>query len=99
MNAPEVCHFQPGQLVECIDDEWVDEHGQRRDGAMPLSGCIYTVSDLKDYFGVIFMRLDTFTADIWFSSLHFRPVQTPSIDCFHSLLAPSPASTREVEPA
>ena len=90
MSAPETCHFQPGQLVECIDDEWVDEHGQRRDGAMPVSGCIYTVADLKDYFDVIFMRLDTFAADIWFSSLHFRPVQTPSIDCFRQLLAPLP---------
>ncbi|WP_428029781.1 hypothetical protein [Ancylobacter sp.] len=97
MNAPEVCHFQPGQLVECIDDEWVNIIGERPRVPTPVSGCVYTIAEAHEYLGGIFLGFEPYGTGIWFSWLHFRPVQTPDIGIFRGLLAPSPASPREVE--
>lgn len=100
MNAPEVCHFQPGQLVECIDDEWYDENGRRPDGvSLAVEGCVYTVRRVDEFDDRVFIWLAEVGGDCGFWSIQFRPIQTPNIDCFLSLLAPSPASPREVQPA
>lgn len=97
MTAPDTCHFQPGQLVECIDDEWLDETGERPSFAVPVSGCIYRISEAKEYLGGVFLGFDAIGSHVWFSWLHFRPVQTPDIGIFLKLLAPTPELTREAE--
>jgi len=98
MTAPDTCHFVPGQLVECIDDEWFDESGVRCTiSGLAVEGIIYTVLEVEEFSDRIYLRLVEIDLDRWFWSAQFRPVQTPSIDCFRSLLAPTPS--REVEPA
>lgn len=90
MSAPETCHFQPGQLVECIDDRWGRKDGLPMTGTQPVKGCIYTISDVEDDDGRFFLVLREIGDQSSFCSRQFRPVQTPSIDCFRQLLAPLP---------
>lgn len=99
MNDPEACHFQPGQLVECIDDRWGRKDGLPAAGATPVKGCIYAVAALEEDEGMFFLVLREIGDQSSFFCRQFRPVQTPDIGIFHSLLAPTPAATREVEPA
>lgn len=97
MSDPETCHIQPGQLVECIDDEWYGE--DELPPRLPMSGCIYAVARVIEYRGGFYLQLDPFGAEYVYRSLHFRPVQTPDISVFRRLLAPTPAlaKTREAE--
>lgn len=97
MSDLDTCHIQPGQIVECIDDEWFDEHGLPPSFPLPVSGCIYTVSGLKDYRGGIYLQLEQFGANIWCLWAHFRPVPMPDISPLRELLLPSPDLTREAE--
>lgn len=103
MSAPETCHFQPGQLVECIDDvkgEGISWSGEvvPLSGPVPIKGLIYTVAFLHEGpMDLMFLGLAELPAESVFHTRFFRPVQTPDIGIFRGLLAPTPASTREVE--
>lgn len=98
MSAPETCHFQPGQLVECY--RAFDPHAASVDpfgapanplGAPPEQGCVYTVTEVSEGpFGGHYLTLAELNPGMSYLALHFRPVQTPSIDCFRQLLAPLP---------
>lgn len=89
------CALRPGQMVECIDDQWVGQGGVAPPIPLPVCGCVYTIADLTLYRGGVFLHLEPFGAEIWFHAPHFRPVRPTSIEPLRALLAPLGARERE----
>ncbi|UOK72993.1 hypothetical protein [Ancylobacter polymorphus] len=90
------CAFRAGQMVECVDDGWVRAGQDAPPIPLPVSGCVYTIADLKPFGGGVFLHLEPFGPEIWFLSAHFRPVRPTSIEPLRALLAPLGAREREI---
>lgn len=89
-----------GQMVVCVDPfEWFVPALPRRLRGLH-EGDVYTVGRVlhrprAEVSPVMFLLIELGAGAPWYPAQRFRPIATPSIECFRALLSPSPTTTKE----
>ena len=89
-----------GQKV-CRKDNWPWLWVEFSETEVPEAkfGVVYTISSLSSDHNCIWLEFAELGTDNQFDASDFRPVRPTSIECFRSLLMPTPEQVREMESA
>lgn len=96
----ETTSLMPGGMAVCIRDPrgmtGINAAGDvvMVAGPTPVKGCAYTVADITECDGLLFVRLAEMPPTDWWRAGLFRPVRPTSIESLRGLLAPGDAGAR-----